>query len=349
MSASQTLDRLCRREDLGHEESRELFATVLRGELGEALLAALLTALKMKGESADEIAGAAQAMREASLVLDTGAVLTADSCGTGGDGAATVNVSTAAALVCAEAGVPMAKHGNRSISSRCGSADVLEACGIAVEAPAAESRRALDELSICFLFAPQYHPGVRHAMPVRRQLGVRTLFNLLGPLANPARPAYQLLGVYDPARCELLAQTLGKLGCRRALVVHGAGLDEIALHGPTRAALLEDGEVRSLVITPEDAGLSQRAPGELAGGDPDDNARWLEAVLAGAATAAQREAVAINAGALLWIAGAAPDHRRGTEAALAIITSGKAAERLARWRALSAGGRSGGGGGQSGA
>jgi anthranilate phosphoribosyltransferase len=333
-SFATVLERLCRREDLAHDEAREVFAAAMRGEIGDAVLGALLTALKMKGESADEIAGAAQAMREASIGLDTGDLVTADSCGTGGDGAATVNLSTAAALVCAEGGVAMAKHGNRSISSRCGSADVLEACGVAVEAPAAVSRRALEEVSICFLFAPQYHPGVRHAMPVRRALGVRTLFNLLGPLANPARPAYQLLGVYDPARCVLLAETLGKLGCRRALVVHGAGLDEIALHDATEAALLEDGEVRRLRITPADAGLPARALGELAGGGPGDNARWLEALLAGQGSEAHEHAVAINAGALLWVAGRAASHREGTEHALAILRAGKAAERLARWKEL---------------
>jgi anthranilate phosphoribosyltransferase len=328
------LDRVTAREDLGREETHALFAAVMRGEVGEVQLTALLVALKTKGETADEIAGAALAMREAALRLDTGPHAVADSCGTGGDGAGTVNVSTAVALVGAEAGIPMAKHGNRSISSRCGSADVLERCGVRIESPPELSRRCLDELGICFLFAPQYHAGVRHAMPVRRALGVRTLFNLLGPLANPALPRRQLLGVYDPERCDTLARTLAMLGCERALVVHGGGLDEIAPHASTRAALLEDGTVRPLELTPEDAGVERHGLHELRGGDPTDNAAWLETVLAGGGTPAHRDAVALNAGALLWICGKAPTHRAGVEQARDILASARAADRLARWRAL---------------
>lgn len=309
----------------------------MRGEVSEVQLTAILIALKAKGETPDEIAGAAKAMREAALTLDTGSHEVADSCGTGGDGAQTVNISTAAALVAAEAGVPVAKHGNRSISSRCGSADVLERCGVAIEAAPSLSRRCLDEVGLCFLFAPQYHAGVRHAMPVRRSLGVRTIFNLLGPLANPALPRFQLMGVYDPERCAALAHTLGLLGCERALVVHGGGLDEIALHAPTRAALLEDGEVRPLAIAPEDVGLGRCALSELRGGDPEDNARWLRNVLGGRGSRAHADAVAINAGALVWIAGRAASHREGVEAALSILASGRALERLERWAGLGEG------------
>lgn len=328
------LEALCAGESLSQAQAHDLFAAVMRGELSEPRLSALLVALKIKGESPDEIAGAARAMREAALPLDTGSLEVADSCGTGGDGAATVNISTAAALVAAAGGVNVAKHGNRSISSRCGSADVLERLGVRLQASPARSRRCLEELGICFLFAPQYHAGVRHAMPVRRALGVRTMFNLLGPLANPALPDYQLMGVYDPARCETLARTLGKLGTRRALVVHGGGLDEIALHAPTTAALLEDGEVRTLELTPEGAGVRRRTLDELSGGDPEANASWLEALCAGEASDAHQEAVAINAGALLWIAGRAADHRDGTAAALAILRSGRAGELLRSWCAL---------------
>ncbi len=328
------LEALSGGQSLSAAEAHELFTAVMRGELNDAQLSALLIALKVKGESAEEIAGAARAMRDAALRLDTGALEVADSCGTGGDGAATVNISTAAALVAAEGGLAVAKHGNRSISSRCGSADVLEQLGVAVQASPARSVRSLERLGICFLFAPQYHPGVRHAMPVRRALGVRTLFNLLGPLANPAFPAYQLMGVYDSARCTTLAHTLGMLGVRRALVVHGGGLDEIALHAPTTAALVEDGEVRTFELTPEDAGLPFRSLDALRGGAPEANATWLEALLAGEGSEAHEHAVAINAGALLWVSGRLGGLLEGTEAALAILRSGRAAERLVRWREL---------------
>lgn len=328
------LEALCAGENLSLTQAHELFTAVMRGEVSEARLSALLVALKIKGESPDEIAGAARAMREAALHLDTGTLEVADSCGTGGDGASTVNISTAAALVAAAGGVTVAKHGNRSISSRCGSADVLERLGVVVEATPARSRRSLEELGICFLFAPQYHAGVRHAMPVRRALGLRTMFNLLGPLANPALPAYQLMGVYDPARCATLAHTLDKLGTQRALVVHGGGLDEIALHAPTTAALLEGGKVRMLELTPEGAGVAPRSLDELRGGDPEANASWLSTLLAGEGSDAHRDAVAINAGALLWITGRADDHREGTARAIAILDSGEAGELLRRWCAL---------------
>jgi anthranilate phosphoribosyltransferase len=328
------LERLCGRQGLAQEESWRLFGAVVRGEIGEAALAALLVALKSKGETPDEIAGAARAMREAAVRLDTGGLAVADSCGTGGDGAGTLNISTAVALVAAEAGVHVAKHGNRSVSSRCGSADVLGALGIATEAPPELSRRCLAEERICFLFAPQYHAGVRHAMPVRRALGVRTIFNLLGPLANPAWPRWQLVGVYDAARCRVLAETLALLGCERALVVHGGGLDEIALHAPTHAALLERGTVRELAISPEDAGLERRPLAELAGGEPAENAARLRAILEGRGSAAERDAVALNAGALLWVCGVVPDLRAGVAESAAILASRRSAERLDRWKGI---------------
>jgi anthranilate phosphoribosyltransferase len=332
-----TLDALCAGRSLSRAESQALFSSVMRGEIGEVQLAALLVALKAKGETPDEIAGAACAMREAALPFDSGGIDVADSCGTGGDGMQTVNISTAAALVAAAAGVAVAKHGNRSISSRCGSADVLEQCGVRIDAPPELSRACLERARVCFLFAPQYHAGVRHAMPVRKALGARTIFNLLGPLVNPAQPRWQVMGVYDPARCTALAETLGLLGCERALVVHGSGLDEIALHGETSAALLEDGRVRNITMTPSQVGLPRCDIAALRGGDPSDNARWLTELLAGGGSEAHRQAVAINAGALLWISGREPDHRAGTRAALEVLSSGAAAATLARWRQVSHG------------
>jgi anthranilate phosphoribosyltransferase len=326
------LETLCAGRSLTRDQARELFEAVVAGELGDVELAAVLVALKTKGETVDEIAGAAAALRARALAFDTGDRDVADSCGTGGDGAHTLNLSTAAALVAAEGGVAIAKHGNRSISSRCGSADVLESLGIAIDAPPALARRCLDEVGICFLFAPQYHAGVRHAMTVRRALGVRTMFNLLGPLANPASPRIQLVGVYDPERLAPLAATLGMLGCRSALVVHGGGLDEIALHDETRAALFSDGEVRMLSLSPEAAGVGRHPLEALRGGAPEHNAARLEELLGGGGDAAHRDAVAINAGALLWLSGRAVSHRDGTAMALSILEQGNALDRLARWR-----------------
>jgi anthranilate phosphoribosyltransferase len=326
------IESLCAGESMSRDESRALFAAVMRGELEAISLSAILVALKSKGETPEEIAGAAAAMREAALTLDTGPLDVVDSCGTGGDGAQTVNISTATALIAAAGGAHVAKHGNRSISSRCGSADVLEQCGIDIEVAPSVSRRCLEQANICFLFAPQYHAGVRHAMPVRRGLGVRTMFNLLGPLANPALPRFQLVGVYDPARCRTLAETLGLLGCERALVVHGGGLDEIALHAPTTAALLEDGEVRELSIEPADVGLEACGVDELVGGAPEENARWLIELLAGRGSRAHNHAVAINAGAVFWLCGQDPDHRTGVERALSLLTSGAGAGTLERWK-----------------
>lgn len=332
-----TIETVCAGGDLSRREARDLFAAVMSGAVSEVQLTAVLIGLKAKGETPDEVAGAAEAMRAAALELDTGALEVADSCGTGGDGAHTLNLSTAAAFVAAAGGMAVAKHGNRSISSKCGSADVLEQLGVRIDAPPEVSRRCLEEAGVCFLFAPQYHAGVRHAMAVRRGLGVRTIFNLLGPLANPARPTIQLMGVYDASRCETLARTLGKLGCERALVVNGGGLDEIGLHDETKAAHLVDGEVTMRSLCPEAVGLDRRPLESLRGGAPEDNARWLEALLGGEGERAHLEAVAINAGALLWLGGKAGDHRAGTQMALDLLERGEPAARLNRLREVSRG------------
>lgn len=323
------LDRLCRGESLSRADSEQAFDAVMRGDCPPVTLAALLVALKAKGEHPDEIAGAATAMRRRAHPFPRPEYPFADCCGTGGDGAGTLNVSTAVALVLAECGLPVAKHGNRAVSSRSGSADVLLELGVALDADPARARRMLDETGFCFLFAPQYHPGVAHAMPVRRELATRTLFNLLGPLAHPAAPPVQLLGVYDAALVMPLAETLQRLGCETALVVNG-GVDEVALHGETRAALLRDGTVTALTLTPEDAGLQRRPLAELAGGDAALNAAALTRLLHGESDTAYAQAVALNAGALLWATGRAPDIAAGCDQALAAIASGRCAARLTR-------------------
>jgi anthranilate phosphoribosyltransferase len=254
--------------------------------------------------------------------------LFADSCGTGGDGSGSINVSTAAALVAAAAGLPVAKHGNRSVTSRCGSADVLEHLGAKLDVPPQISRRALDETGFCFLFAPLYHPGLRHAGPVRRALRIRTIMNVLGPCLNPAEPPVQLLGVADPGLLEPVARTLAALGVADALVVHGAGLDEIALHAETEAVRLRGGAFERLTIAPEQAGLERRPVEALKGGGPEENAERLKALLMGYAPAAEAEVTALNAGALLMTAGLAGDLREGVGRALDAIGSGAAYGRL---------------------
>lgn len=330
------LERLCTGQSLSQPETRELFERVVQGDCSEPLLAALLIALRIKGEQSAEIAGAAAALRANALPFPRPEYEFADCCGTGGDGAGTLNVSTAVAFVLAECGLPVAKHGNRSVSSRSGSADVLETLGLKLDPSPQTSHRMLDETGFCFLFAPQYHAGVKHAMPVRRALATRTLFNLLGPLSHPAAPPLQLLGVYDAARCRTLAESLRELGCREALVVNG-GIDEIALHGATRVARLHAGEISELEIAPADAGLKTRPLSELAGGDASFNASALEALLRGKHDDAYAEAVALNAGALLWACGRNESLRDGCERALETIRSGRAIDRLSRAVELSHG------------
>lgn len=333
----ETLEKLCDGQDLSFDEIFGVFSRLLDGELGEVEITSLVVALKAKGEAPEEIAGAAQALRDGAAAFPRPDYAFADTCGTGGDGAGTVNISTAVAVACAGMGIPVAKHGNRSVSSRCGSADVLEELGVRLDAPPDTARRCLDETGLCFLFAPNYHAGVRFAMPVRRQLRTRTIFNLLGPLVNPSRPSTQLLGVYDPELCVPMAETLQLLGCERALVVHGSGLDELAIHGPTTAALLRDGRVVELELCPEEAGLTRHSLDELAGGLPEENAAHLRALLSGDGPAAHNHAVALNAGAVAWLAGRAETLAEGAEQALDALRSGELIDRFEAFAEVSRG------------
>ena len=322
------LNRLYSGESLAEAEAEALFGELVAGRLPEPAVAAMLIALRLKGETAAELSGAARALRAADADFPRPDYLFADSCGTGGDGSASINVSTAVAFTAAAAGLPVAKHGNRSVTSRCGSADVLEQLGAKLDVSPEVSRRSLDETGICFLFAPLYHPGLRHAGPVRRMLKVRTIMNMLGPCVNPAEPAVQLLGVADPALLEPVATTLAALGVRRALVVHGSGLDEIALHGETQAIRVRFGTLEPVTIRPEDAGLERRPVQVLRGGGPEENAERLKALLMGYGLAAETEVVALNTGALLLTAGLAADLRDGVRMALQALNSGDAYRRL---------------------
>jgi anthranilate phosphoribosyltransferase len=327
-NTADALTRLYSGQAIGRDDMRALIARLVQGELSEAQIAGMLVALRIKGETAEDLIGAAQALRAADTPFERPPYLYADTCGSGGDGASTINISTAVAFVCAAAGLPVAKHGNRSVTSRCGSADVLEILGVKLEASPDISRRALDQTGICFLFAPNYHPGLRHAGPARRSLGVRTMMNILGPCVNPAEPPIQLMGVSEPRFLEPVAETLKALGVSRALVVHGSGLDEIALHGPTEAVLVRDGSVSSLQIKPEDAGIASAPLQTLKGGAPEENAARLVALLEGRGGVEEMNAVALNAGALLMLADKAKDLRQGVGLALETLRSGKPAQVL---------------------
>jgi anthranilate phosphoribosyltransferase len=327
----EALGRLYLGENLSTAETQTLFTALVEGRLDDPAIAAMLVALKIKGETTEELIGAARALRAADRDFARPDYLFADSCGTGGDGAGTINLSTAVAFVAAAAGLPIAKHGNRSVTSRCGSSDVLEHLGVKLDVDPALSRRALDETGLCFLFAPAYHPGLKHAGPVRRALKVRTIMNILGPCVNPAEPPVQLLGVAEPRLLEPVATVLDALGVKRALVVHGAGLDEIAPHAATEAVRLTEGRFERLTITPEQAGLERAPLSTIRGGGPEENAERLKALLLGHGTQAERNAVALNAGALLATAGKAGDLKQGVELALATIGSGQA---LATLKAL---------------
>ncbi len=307
---------------------------ILSGRSNDAEIADLLSALRDKGEAVEELAGFAQTMRRhAAPVFAAGRrekiATLVDTCGTGGLGSGTINVSTAAAFVVAGAGVPVAKHGNRSITSRCGSADVLETLGVKIELPAERAGEAIEAIGIGFLFAPAIHTATKHAMAARKLLGGHTVFNLLGPLTNPAEISAQIAGVFDPRFLELLATAMGMLGVRRAFVVHGAeGLGEISISGETFVAELRNGEVRRISVFPEDFGIA-RAPREaIAGGSAAENAEFIRRVFAGE-RGPRREVVLINAAAALVAAGRAENFREGTRLAEESIDSGAAAAKLA--------------------
>jgi anthranilate phosphoribosyltransferase len=326
-----SITRLLDGEDLDRESARDLFSRIVEGSLSEPLMAAAFVALRIKGETSEELIGAALALRGAARPFPSPAYLVADSCGTGGDFSGSINVSTAAAIVAAACGLPVVKHGNRSFTSKCGSADVLEALGARLDLTPLESRDILDRTGFCFLLAPMYHPGIAHAGPVRRALKVRTIMNLLGPCLNPAHPKVQLLGVPEPKLLRPIAETLRALGVERGLVVHGSGLDEVAIHGFTRVVRLTEGELEELEITPEEAGLRRLPLDQIAGGSPERNARRLRALLNGRGGEADETVVALNVGALLMAAGKAETLRIGTVMALDAVRFGKAADVLNRF------------------
>src|SRR5215831_11942387 len=317
------------REDLSRDLARTAMEQVLEGQASPAQIGALAVAMRMKGETTPEIAGMAEAMRRRVPPLHTRRSPLLDTCGTGGDNAGTFNISTTVAIVTASCGVAVAKHGNRAVSSRTGSADVLESLGVRIDLTAVAAARSLDALGITFLFAPNYHTALRHAAAARREIGVRTVFNVLGPLTNPAGAKRQLLGVYDDALVARVAEVLRELGSERAWVVHGRdGLDELSLFAKTHVAELDGGTIREFEIDPQELGLAHTDRAAVEGGDAATNAEMIRKVLAGE-QGAPRDVVVLNTGAALVVAGVAPDVRDGIARATAAIDSGRAREKLA--------------------
>jgi anthranilate phosphoribosyltransferase len=325
----EALARLLDGGSLDRAQARAAMGAIMTGEATPGQIGGFLVALRLKGETPDEIAGFAEAIRGHVLAVRPRRDDLVDTAGTGGDGQATINISTGAALVAAAAGAAVAKHGNRAVSSASGSADVLEALGFSLEAPPERIARSIDELGFGFLFAPTHHPGFRHAAPVRRELATRTVFNVLGPLTNPAGARAQLVGVYEPSLVRTIAEVLARLGARRAFVVHGAfGVDELSPAGPNLVCEVVDGGVHELLVDPLDLGVPRCAPEELRGGSPAENAAAIRAIFSGEEQGARRDAILLNAAGAIAAGGHADDLRDGLELARQALDSGAAAERL---------------------
>ncbi|HEV2302916.1 MAG TPA: anthranilate phosphoribosyltransferase [Stellaceae bacterium] len=326
------LGRVAQGGALSEAEAETAFDMIMSGDATPSQMGAFLMALRVRGESVDEIAGAARIMRAKAVHIDAPEG-TIDTCGTGGDASGSFNISTATALVAAGSGVPVAKHGNRALSSKSGSADVLTALGVNIEADLAIVRRCLWEVGIGFLMAPRHHSATRHVAPTRVELGTRTIFNLLGPLSSPAEARYQLVGVFAPEWVVPMAEVLGRLGAKRAWVVHGEGLDEITTAGRTTVAAFDKGKVESFTLAPEDVGLPRARLADLKGGEPQLNARLMTDLLAGA-PGPLRDIVLFNSAAALVVAGRAADLKAGIELAAASVDSGAARRVLEKLVAL---------------
>ncbi len=330
----QAIATLADRRSLGERQTTEVFGAVMRGEATPAQMAALLMGLRVKGETAEEVAGAARALRDAMVRVEANGAHLVDTCGTGGGAVSTFNISTAAAFVAAGAGAVVAKHGNRSFTSKCGSADVLEALGVRISLDAADAARVLREACVTFLFAPTFHPAMKHAGPVRRELAVASVMNLLGPLANPAGVRRQVVGVAEADRAPLMAGALARLGAEHALVVHGrVGMDEIAPQGITDVWEVRNGRVNAWEVDPADHGLAVDDLAGLSGAEPPANAARIERLLGdGRQDPAGLAALLLNAGAAIYVAGLATSYAEGVARAREVLASGKAREALERLR-----------------
>lgn len=333
MEIKDAIKKIVGRQDLSEAEAWGAMGQVMDGQATPAQIAALITALRMKGETVDEIAGFARAMRERAQRITPNAEVLIDVVGTGGDRLSTFNISTTTAFVVAASGGYVAKHGNRAVSRLCGAADVLEALGVQIQVPPEVVRRSIEDIGIGFMFAPIYHEAMKHAVGPRKEIGIRTVFNILGPLTNPANANYLVVGAYDPGLTEIMARVLGEMGARRAFVVHGLdGIDEVSTVGPTQVSELRNGTVRTYTINPDDLGLRTTDPEQISGGKPDENAAITTAVLRGE-TGPRQEIVLANAAAALVAAGIVDDWRGGVEVGRRAIASGAAYEKLEALRA----------------
>ena len=324
---TEALKKVIEFKDLNEEEAEAVMKEIMSGNAKPTQIAAILTALRMKGETIEEITAFAKIMREFSLKINPDVPKLLDTCGTGGDNLNTFNISTATAFV-VSVYVPVAKHGNKAVSSKSGSADVLEALGVNLNVPIERVKESIEKIGIGFLFAPNFHPAMKYATPVRRELGIRTVFNVLGPLTNPANANYQLMGVYDETLTEKLANVLKNLGLKGALVVHGSGMDEITTIGKTKISELRNGEVKSYYIEPEDFGIKRAKLEDIKGGDAEENAKIIRNIFEGEEVGAKRDIVVLNAAYALYIAEEAKDVEEGIKLAEKSIDSGKALKKL---------------------
>lgn len=329
------LDLLVDGKSLSQAQSQRFFTQVMSGEVPEALLGSVLTALKIKGETPEEISGAAIAVRDFATKFPLQTNNVADCVGTGGDGANTINISTTSAILAAACGLKMAKHGNRSVSSISGSADLLEAFGVNLMMSPETASKCIEQANICFLFAPAYHPGFKYAGPVRKAMGIRTLFNILGPLVNPAAPKVMLLGVYTPELLNTIAESVVLTGVENAFIVHGSGLDEIAIHGESQVIEINKGQLTERTITPEDFGLERYSLEDIKGGTPQENAEYSKAILAGTGKPAHNAAVIINTAALIYLHGKADSLKAAAVIAKDVLASGQALKTLEKLVAVS--------------
>ncbi|QOL24676.1 anthranilate phosphoribosyltransferase [Thalassotalea sp. LPB0316] len=334
---SDVLQQLIEGQSLSQQQAQDFFQQMITGQVAPELLASVLTALKIKGETPSEIGGAAIAVRQSATAFPTVDFDVTDCVGTGGDGANTINISTTAAILAAACGVKMAKHGNRSVSSMSGSADLLEAFGANLTMSPEVAAKCLSQTNFCFLFAPAYHSGFKHAAPVRKAMGVRTLFNILGPLVNPAAPKTMLLGVYTPELLHTMASALQITGVESAWVVHGSGLDEIALHGTTQIVAIENGKLVEKQIFPQDFGLAEATLEDIKGGTPQENANIIKAILQGNGQVAHNNAVVINTAAILYLHNKADSLVKCAELAAEALASGKGYSTLMQYVEVSQG------------
>ena len=327
MQFEQILSELFDNKALTREQAATLFGAIVKGELSGEQLAGALIALKLRGETVDEISGAVTALQQAAEPFPTPDYSFADIVGTGGDGANTINISTTSAIVGASLGLKIAKHGNRSVSSKTGASDLLTTLGVDISMSPESARKALDEIGLCFIFAQKYHLGFKHAVPVRQALKTRTIFNILGPLINPAKPKRQLLGVYSPELIDIYAKTVAQLGHEHTIIVHGSGLDEVAIHSATEVAEVRNGEIERYTLTPQDFGFQVQPLESLRGGEPTENAQMITALLQGKGKAEHNQAVAMNTALLLKLFGQ-EDIKQNAQWVLDVIAQGKPFETL---------------------